>query len=297
MATDVPRAFESYATEEIPQAPAGAPGKDGRLDLEFAQCNGETRLVRDFARAPFHISGTLDSDPLSEAATVYSQSPTGGIAQGDRHDITVAVGADAVAHVSTQSATKVYSMDHNYAHADVSLSVGSGGHLDYVPEPTILHERSRLYQSLTLDVAADGSAVVGEIVVPGRLAREEVFEFERYLSRVRIRGPDRLLATDAAHLQPGDRSPQSPGVLGGDNVYGTLFVVAPAADETTLSDDVHEAVAEHTPTAGATALPNGAGVVVRALGETSEPVRETLHAAWSRARNSLIGAPAPERRK
>ena len=56
MAADLPHpAFAAYAGEEIPQAPPGAPGKDGRLELDFAASGGETRLVRDFARAPFHV--------------------------------------------------------------------------------------------------------------------------------------------------------------------------------------------------------------------------------------------------
>lgn len=296
MAADVPHpAFEIYCGETVPQASPGTPGKDGRLELEFARSDGETRLVREFSRAPFHVSGTLDHDPIDGAATVYTQSPTGGIAQGDRREIDVSVGSGGVAHVSTGSATKVFSMETNYARSDVSLSVGSGGHLDYVPGATILHEDARFCRSLGLTVAREASAVLGDIVVPGRLARGEIFDFERYFSRVRIRGPDGLLAEDTTHLQPGEHSPQAPGVLGESTVYGTLFVVAPAVEAQTLSETLHERVADRT--AGATALPNGAGVLVRALGDTAEEVREGLRAAWDTARRKLLGAPAPPRRK
>lgn len=296
MAADAPHpAFEAYCGEVVPQAPAGAPGKDGRLDLGFARAGGETRLVREFSRAPFHVSGTLDHDPIPEAATVYVQSPTGGIAQGDRRSIDISVGTDATAHVSTGSATKVYSMEANYARADVSLSVEDGGHLDYVPGATILHADARFCRSLTLDVAPGGSAVLGDIVVPGRLAREEAFEFERYFSRVRVRGPDGLLAEDATHLRPDDRSPRVAGVLGEASVYGTLFVVAPATDAPALSDTVHARM--DADRAGATHLPDGAGVLVRALGDTATAVREPLRAAWDAARQELLDAPAPPRRK
>jgi urease accessory protein len=300
MAADVPHpAFEPYVGEAVPQAPPGSPGKDGRLELDFARAGAETRLVRDFACAPFHVSGTLDHDPLDEATTVLVQSPTGGIAQGDRRDVRITAGPDAVAHVSTQSSTKVFSMETNYAQADLSLSVASGGHLEYLPEPTILHPDSRFCQSLSLSVAADASAVVGDIVVPGRLARGEAFDFERYYARTTIRGPDDLLAEDATHLHPEAESPRTAGVLGDDAVYGTLFVVAPSADTGTLSDDIHDAVtaARDDAKAGATALPNGAGVTVRALGSTTEPVQQTLHAGWRVTRRSLRDAPVPRRRK
>jgi len=290
-------AFEGYAAEPLPQAAVGAPGKDGVLELQFAGTGSGTKLVRDYATVPFHVSGTLGHDPHPAAETVFLQSPTGGIAQGDRLDIDIAVADDAVAHVSTQSSTKVQSMNRNYAASEASLSVGAGGHLDYVPEPTIVHEDARLFQDLRLDLAGGGTAVLSDVVVPGRLARGERFDFERYLSRVRVTGPDGLLFEDATHLTPAESDPTAPGVLGEFAVYGTLFVVAPETDTTQLSDDIHAAVADGEARAGASELPNGAGVGVRALGDRAETVEAALHTAWNAARNELLGADAPSGRK
>jgi len=297
--------FEGYAAEAVPGAAVGAPGKDGVLELTFASAAGGTRLVHDYATVPFHVSGTLGHDPHPDAETVFVQSPTGGVAQGDRHDVTVDLKEGAVAHVSTQSSTKVQRMEHNYASADVRLSVGPDAHLDYVPEPTILHADARYAQSLTVDLAAGASAVVADVVVPGRLARGERFDFERYLARTRGEGPEGLLFEDATVLAPGESDPRTPGVLGEHAVYGTAFVIAPDADAAELSDALHEAVVEadgdadsaDAVRAGATALPNGAGVAVRALGDRAESVTAALHAAWDRARRRLVDAPAPAGRK
>jgi len=298
MAADAPHpAFEGYATEAVPQAAVGSPGKDGVLELTFERTADGTTLVHDYATVPFHISGTLGYDPLPEADTVFIQSPTGGVAQGDRHDVSITVGDEAIAHVSTQSSTKVQTMTCNYAAADTTLSVGAGGHLDYVPEPTILHADSRYLQELSVDLAPGATAVVSDVVVPGRLARGERFEFERYLSRVRATGPDGHLFEDATHLTPGDEDPTAPGVLGEFTVYGTTFVLAPDHDEAELSDALHAVVTDGDARAGATALPNGAGVAVRALGDRAETVQATLHAAWDLARTELRDAPAPSGRK
>jgi urease accessory protein len=290
-------AFEPYAAESIPQAAVGAPGKDGVLELRFAPTAGGTKLVHDYATVPFHVSGTLGHDPHPDADTVFLQSPTGGIAQGDRHDVDIRVDGDAIAHVSTQSSEKVQSMNRNYAAAEMGLSVGPGGHLDYVPEPTILHADSRFFRDMTVDLADGATAVLGDIVVPGRLARGERFDFERYLSRVRVSGPDGLLFEDATHLAPAETDPTAPGVLGEFTVYGTLFVVAPDADTAALSDDLHAAVADCEARAGASELPNGAGVGVRALGDRAETVEAALHAAWDDARRQQLDAPAPSGRK
>jgi len=289
--------FEGYAAEPVPQAAVGSPGKDGVLELAFAATEGGTALVHDYATVPFHVSGTLGHDPHPDAETVFLQSPTGGVAQGDRHDVTIRAEADAVAHVSTQSSTKVQSMDHNYAAADATLSVGPDAHLDYVPEPTILHADARYCRETTLTLSPGATAVVSDVVVPGRLARDERFEFERYLSRVRVEGPDGLLFTDATHLTPADADPTAPGVLGEFTVYGTAFVVAPERDTAALSDRLHAAVTDAEARAGATELPNGTGVAVRALGDRAETVQATLHAAWDRARRELLDVPAPSGRK
>ncbi|ELZ61165.1 MULTISPECIES: urease accessory protein UreD [unclassified Haloferax] len=300
MAADAPHpAFEGYAAETVPQAAVGSPGKDGVLALTFDSEAGGTKLVYDYATVPFHVSGTLAHDPHPDAETVFVQSPTGGVAQGDRHDIDIEARPGTVAHVSTQSSTKVQSMTRNYAAADVSLSVAGGAHLDYVPEPTILHEGSRYLQQFRVTLDAGATAVVGDIVVPGRLARGERFAFERYLSQIRVHGSDGLLFADATHLTPGEEDPTTPGVLGEFTVYGTLFVIAPDRDAAALSDELHAVVADETLEArsGATELPNGAGVTVRSLGERAETVKAALQAAWDRARRELVGAPAPEGRK
>ena len=299
-ASDAPHpAFETYAAEPVPQAAVGSPGKDGVLELTFEAGADGTTLVRDYATAPFHISGTLGHDPHPDGSAVFVQSPAGSVAQGDRHDVDITVGSDAIAHVSTQSATKVHSITHNYAAVDGRLTVESGGHLDYVPEPTILHPDARYCQDLTVEMGADTTAILADVVVPGRLARGERFAFERYLSRVRVRGPDGLLFADTAHIAPEETDPTAPGVVGEFSVYGTLFVVAPDADvdPSTLSDRLHEVVADREARAAATELPNTAGVMVRALGERAEVVTDALHAAWDGARRDLLGVPAPERRK
>jgi urease accessory protein len=301
-------AFEPYAAESLPAAAVGSPGKDGRLDLTFAvDAEGDTHLTRDLARTPFHVSGTLGHDPAPRAESVYVQSPSGGVVQGDRHDISVSVGPDALASVTTASATKVLSMERNYAAADVSLSVGAGGHLDYVPAPTILHADARFGEDIAVDLAPDATAIVGSVVVPGRLARGERFDFDRYAAAFEARADGDLLVADATHLAPAESDPTATGVMGEFAVLGTLYVLAPGAETTTLVEAVRDSVvaadrgpdaaAETAVRAGVTALPNDAGAVVRALGHRADPVTGTLHDAWDSARTELLGVGAPADRR
>lgn len=312
MAADAPHpAFEGYAMETVPQASVGAPGKDGQLELAFAADEaGRTRLVRDFTRAPFHVGRALDHDHHPDVATVYIQSSTGGVAQGDRHSIEISASEGAIAHVSTASRTRVLSMEYNYAAASVSLDIDTGSYLEYLPEPTVFNADARYHQDVTLRIAPGGCAVFGEVVVPGRLARDEHFEFERYVSQLRVQGEAGLLFADTTDLHPAEDDPTAPGVLDEFAVYGSLYVVAPApsspaesavTDErpepASLSDALHERLANCEARAGATLLPNDAGVLVRALGHSADSVTDALDNAWDRARTDLLGVSTPDPRK
>ncbi|RJT07461.1 urease accessory protein UreD [Halococcus sp. IIIV-5B] len=299
MATNVPHpAFETYAGEEVPQASPGSPGKTGELELSFAtDSDGQTRLVHDYARVPFHVMGTLDHDPHPNAATVCVQSPTGGIAQGDRLRSEVHVKPEAIARVSTQSATKVQSMDHNYASETTKLTADASSHLDYVPEPTILHEDARFSRETTLSVSENATAIVSELLIPGRLARDECFDFEQYYSRFKVGTDDDLLFEDTTHLQPETVDPSAPGIWADFSVYGTLYVVASHSNISELADQLYEHVALESGQVGVTALPNDAGVMVRLLTERSEQAQTMIRNAWDTARRFLLNVGAPALRR
>lgn len=292
----VPSAFDSYRDEETPQADAGTVGKDGILEARFAARDGETYLAHDFTRTPCHLAGTVTlDDPLSGIATAYIQTPSGGIAQGDRHRMKIDVGSEARTRVNTQSATKVFGMDHNYGRMQVDLSVADGGYLEYLPDPTILHQGTRYATTCRLDVAPGATALVGDVVVPGRLAHEEAFTYDRYYSRFEASTPDGLAASDTVHLS--DDDPHKPGIFGKYTVFGSLYVISPALDSAAMSDRIHERVGREGLRAGASTLPNDSGSIVRLLGHRTPDVTDALSDAWDEMREILFGVDTPKPRK
>jgi urease accessory protein len=289
--------FDRYAREELPQAGAGTTGKAGVFEARFRRQGEDTRLVRDHARVPFHSTGALEHDDA--VATVFLQTPTGGLAQGDRHHVAVEVDPDARAYVTGQAATKVLGMERNYGRVDVSLSVAEGGYLEYVPDPTILQAGARCLVRTEAALAADATLVVGDVVVPGRLARGEAFDFDRYRARTVARSPAEpgagRLFEDAVDL--GGEDPRRPGLFGENTVVGSLYAVTPGADGRELADAVHERVADGETRAGASTLPGDAGVFLRVLGDRSRPVEATLRSARDEIRRTTIGAGVGPRRK
>ncbi|WP_299233497.1 urease accessory protein UreD [Natronomonas sp.] len=297
--TVVPEPFERYGEERLGQAPAFGPGKDGVFEATLArEPGGETRLLSDYAKVPYHLTGALDTDPAPGLATLCLQEPTGGVAQGDRHALSIDARARARAHVTTQSATKVHSMHSNYAHLDGTLRAGEEAHLEYLPGPTIVNEGARCLQTLSVELDPTASAIVSDVFVPDGLTGQEPFGFDHYHSRLEARCEGQLVCSDAVDLRPTERDPRDPAAMGEFGVVGTLYVLAPAEPTAEIADPIHDRVAETDGTrAGVSALAHDAGVSVRVLGERSTDVVETVSAAWDEARRALLGVGAPKDRR
>ncbi|QLD89187.1 urease accessory protein UreD [Natronomonas salina] len=295
----VPEAFRSYGDERLQQAPAFGHGKDGVFEATLVrETGGETRLLRDYTKVPYHLTGTLDNDPAPGLTTLCLQEPTGGVAQGDRHSINVEARADARAHLTTQSATKVHSMRANYAHLDATLEAGPNAHLEYLPGPTILNEEARCLQTTTVDLAESGSVIVGDLMVPDGLSDHDPFSFDHYHTRLEARHEERLICADAVDLRPSDRQPQDPATVGEYGIIGTLYVLAPSEDVESISDAIYNQLADNESTeAGASELPYGSGVTVRILGHRSADVTNAMTTAWDTARKAILGVGAPADRR
>lgn len=292
-AEPVPAAFEAYAAEET-ATPAGSTGKDGVLEATLApDAEGVTRSIKEYVEVPFHLTRGLYHDPEPGLVTLCAQTPTGGVAQGDRHRTRIEAKSGAKAHLTAQSATKVQSMERNYAALSVDLDVERGAYLEYLPEPLILHEGSRCLQTTEVTLHEGGMLLFSDVVVPGRLARGERFAYDRYRSRLRVDSPDGTpLLCDTLDLASGERSSESPGVLGEFAVVGSFYALGIEEPES-ITDRIHDRFSGGAH-AGVTTAPDDRGVVVRALGERRAPVTDALRGAWAAVREASLGSAVPE---
>lgn len=298
-ATRIPPAFRTYGEETLPQAPAAGPGKRGVLEATLArEPGGSTRLVRDRVEVPYHLTGTLETDPAPGMTTLCAQEPTGGVAQGDRHRLAVGARERARVHVTTQSATKVHSMTANYAHLAAELRAGPDAHLEYLPGPVIVNEDARCLGTTRVDLAEDATVVVSDVLVPDGLSEHEPFSFDHYHASLEARVEGDLVCADAVDLRPAERDPRDPASVGEYGVVGTLYALAPSVDAEGLADRLHDRVAGREDVlAGASRLPRGAGASVRVLGNRTTAVEAAVRAAWDETRLEVLGVGAPADRR
>src|SRR5581483_10052621 len=126
----------------------------GRIALAVAVRECVTRRRRVFEDGPLRVRfPSVDADPL-EAVIVNT---AGGIAGGDRARFDLDVGPAAGVVVTTAAAEKVYRSTGPAADVAITLKAGAGAALSWLPQETILFDRSRLSRSIEADLAGDAS--------------------------------------------------------------------------------------------------------------------------------------------
>ncbi|SNR69774.1 urease accessory protein UreD [Blastococcus mobilis] len=280
--------------------PAGRPGGVGLLELDLAPVAGTTRVVRHYQRMPLYLFRPIHLDPARpDMAFLYLLQSGEGLVRGDRYRIDVHAMDGAAVHLTSQAATKVFRADADLATQLVHLHAGAGAVLEYLPDPVIPFAGSRFYGRTRVTADLDATVVLGETLLPGRVASGEAHAYDLYWSEVQAFRPDgRLLFTDTLHLAPPVRMPRSPARLGPYDVHATLHVLTRQAPPGELADLLDTALrAQPDVLAAASELPSSAGASARVLGATSSATAAATRAAWDAVRRHLLGAPAPDLRK
>ena len=287
----LPAAFASL-TAPLPQMAAGALGKVGVLELRFERRDGRTRLVHQYATGPLQVGQAMYLDEvLDDMAFVFIQSVGGGILQGDRFLVDISVGSGARAHVTTQSAVKIYRMEADYAAQRVRAAVEGGGCLELINDPVIPYRGSRFFTSVEITAAENATVVYSDSLTPGRAASGESFAYELFYSRLvahRPAGPPR--AADTVVLEPARRRPERPGLLGRYTNLATLLILedsVPGSAVASLMRDQLNTVADAC--GGASALPREDGALLRVLAGSSETAQAVVHAGLGRGQATPHG--------
>ena len=193
-----------------------------RIDVAFR--HGRSRLARLYqdGAAKIRLPDT-GSDPL-EAVLI---NMAGGLTGGDRLGWEVYVGDRARCVITTQACEKVYRALAGHAKVDVSLKVGEGGFLGWLPQETIVYDRSAFSRSLDADLAASGEALIVEATIFGRSAMGERAAHGTFRDRWRIRREGRLVHAEDFFVGPDIESTLArPASAGGRIAVATLLLIS-----------------------------------------------------------------------
>jgi urease accessory protein len=257
-------------------------------------------LKEQYSKVPLYTQRVLYmEESLPSMAYLYIISPSGGVLQGDRYRMDITLSKNALFHLTTQGATRIYRMDKNYATQVVNTTVGEGCYFEFIPDQIIPYRNSRFYQKVTLNVHDNATMIYSELLVPGRVASGESFDYDIcYLKTIAKNQDGELRFIDIAILEPKKRILKNSGVLENFDVVGTVYILAPANHIKELNSLINSMIESYPKVyGGATILPNSSGVMVRLLGPFASDVRDVIIEVVRITRKEILHAPFSRIRK
>ena len=275
--------------------------QEGVLEMSFARRGDRSVLAHLYRQAPLLVQQALYWDErLPGLPCVYVITTSGCVLAGDRFDVSVAVEAGAMAHVTTQAATKIHQMDEGFARQVQRVDLAENAYLELLPGPVIPHRHSRFVAQTEAVVTESATFLSAEILAPGRKhhGNGELFEYDLYSSALTVRRPDGTpLCCEKLVAEPWRHPVRQAGVMGTFDIVANVILVAPPRHAVTIFEQVVSgADADAGCMAGISRLPNDAGLVYKVLGLETEPVKAKVRAFWDLVRREATGAPAPASR-
>lgn len=177
--------------------PTAAPGSGV---LQIVRSGPRSVVSRAFTTSPLKL---LMPRNHGHAAWVYTANYGGGLVDGDALHVSIGIGRDATALLSTQASTKVYRSTHGTS-MDVDAAIEDGGMLVVAPDPVVCFTRSRYRQTQQFRLARTAGLVLVDWLSSGRRAAGERWAFDSYAARAVVHCDGRLMLYDSLLLSGHD---------------------------------------------------------------------------------------------
>ena len=261
--------------------------------------SGQTFLARQRTTYPFTLTQPFCLDRAPHGMlTLMLQSISGGVYENERLALDFSVEDGACVHLTTQGATVVHSMRAGrVATQQVFIRAGKGSFVEYLPDPLALFPQAHFRSSVHIAVEEGATAISGDafgLHDPEALARP----FGSIFSETVFQRPDgQRRCVDRFEITGHEFIASLPSALQRYQTQGTFWVVSDHDTEElvtalrTALDPLSDIYA------GASILPDNAGVWMRVLAVDAVALRRAFHAAWRSARLCLTGVEPRSRRK
>jgi urease accessory protein len=280
---EVPSRFEKYGDHQA------ASGK-ARILLS---CNNssKTAIEQLETKAPLLVQRALYPDTgQPNMAHLYLMSSAGGVLQGDRLEIEIRANENAMARITTQSATKIYRMDKGYALQNLSITAADDSYIEYMPRQLIPYRSSRYCQFVTITASPSSTVLYSETLSAGRIASGERFDFDACFLGVQTYGlSGQLYFSDVCSIEPAIDSKATFELLfGRKKLWSTIFIITPQSNRDIIQKEILDAIEKSSILAGCTSLPHDSGLVVRMLEDSIDRIDEMISIVAGITRNHAM---------
>ncbi len=211
---------------------------------------------------------------------------SGGLTSGDRLDLSLNLEAGTQVTATTQTAERAYAAPSGPAEVQIRAHLGAGARLHWLPQETILYERSHLRRETEIDMAGEAACLICESVVLGRHAMGEGVTAADLFDRRILRRDGAPVWIDAVSFgAPALAAAESSAMLGTARAFGVIALIARGAEDALVA--VRRVLDE--PGARAAASGWDGKCVIRVIARDGWPLRRQM----IRALQVLGAAPLP----
>lgn len=211
-----------------PAAPAELQRARATAAIGFAVRAGATRTARLLQDGQAKIR--LPRVYGAEATTAVVINTAGGLTGGDIFRLAGDWAEGTHATLTTQAAERLYraGTTDRPAFVETRLGVAAGAVAEWLPQETIIFDRSRLDRRLEIDMAADADLLVADSLVFGRSAMGETVTDVGLADHWRVRRAGKLIHAESVRLD-GDAAAHlaGPATGGGALAMATVLHLAP----------------------------------------------------------------------
>lgn len=252
-------------------------------NLELALgCNqdGKTVCQHQYTTFPFRLSTPFYLEgAASRRAYHYLINTSPGLLAGDELNLSLQLEEDSHLHLTDQAATKIHPMPLNNSKGVINyqITVEANASLELCPEPVILYQDSVLEQNTLIRLHDRARLWLNEIVLPGRLAKNEYYDFNYYLNRLRVQNSTgKLLFADATRLVGKENKFRHHKLFAALPIMGSAIAILPDVKLDLLIDQLSKLAPSDSSNLeiGISTLPNTNGILIRALSDKTGRLKQ-----------------------
>ena len=247
--------------------------------------SNQTIAVHQYTTYPLRLSPIFRLDGMdTNRAYLYSMNTSPGLLAKDKLNIFLQLGDNTNLYLTDQAATKIHPTlnKNDQAIVNYQIELQSQAILELVPEPIILYNDAALSQNTSIKLEANANLFLTEVILPGRLARGEFYQFRYYFNRLTVTDfTGKLLFADAMHLE-GKLNPFKDSQLFAPlPIMGNAIAVYPSIDLKSLSTQLEDIQVDHHPElmVATSILPGNHGLIIRAFANKTIQIKQYFHSA------------------
>lgn len=254
------------------------------LKLRYENKLGKTYLIEKAHSGPLMVQKPFYPEtPL--CCHTYLIHPPGGIAGGDRLDLSAYINSHAHALITTPAATKFYRSVGPQARQTQTIHVAKDACLEWLPQETVYFSQANVYNKTFINIDETSALMAWEIQCLGLTAQQQHFDEGSCFQKLEIWQDDKPLLLETNRFQGGDNFLQSACGLNDHKTLATFVIKDP---QQKLSKEM---IMSHLPKddsiVSSCTYVNGL-FIIRAMGQYAEETKNYFIHIWQTIRPLVI---------